>query len=132
MQVLVKTENLTKAAKIIYNGSWWDINEATQRDKNNIAAKYLGWQNKAYNEQKPVRIDFDNNVTVVLKVDTKGKVSAEFIPGDKAVEMYLRNNIGFLKQRFDDQNIPYNDILYRHSNNGNKQKERQNQQNKGD
>ena len=87
---------------------------------------------KAYNEQKPVRIDFDNNVTVVLKVDTKGKVSAEFIPGDKAVEMYLRNNIGFLKQRFDDQNIPYNDILYRHSNNGNKQKERQNQQNKGD
>lgn len=83
---------------------------------------------KAYNEQKPVRIDFDNNVSVVIKIDSKGKISAEFIPGDKAVEAYLRNNIGFLKQRFDDQNISYNDILYRQSNNGNQNKERQNQQ----
>lgn len=83
---------------------------------------------KAYNEQKPVRIDFDNNVSVVLKIDTKGKISADFIPGDKAVELYLKNNIDSLKQRFDDQNIPYNDILYRQSNNGNKNKERQNQQ----
>ena len=74
---------------------------------------------KAYNEQKPVRIDFDNNVSVILKIDSKGKVSAEFIPGDKAVEAYLRNNIGFLKQRFDDQNLPYNDLLYRQSKNGN-------------
>ena len=88
---------------------------------------------KAYNEQKPVRISFDNNVSVVLKVDTKGKISAEFIPGDKAVEAYLRNNINSLKLRFDDQNIPYNDIMYRQSNNGNQNRERQNQQrNKGE
>ena len=83
--------------------------------------------NKAYNEQKPVRIDFDNKVSVILKVDTKGKVSAEFIPGDKAVEMYLRNNISSLKQRFDDQNLPYNDIMYRQGGNG-RNRERQNQQ----
>ena len=82
---------------------------------------------KAYNEQKPVRIDFDNKVSVILKVDTKGKVSAEFIPGDKAVEMYLRNNISSLKQRFDDQNLPYNDIMYRQGGNG-RNRERQNQQ----
>lgn len=83
---------------------------------------------KAYNDQKPVRITFDNNVSVILKVDSKGKISAEFIPGDKAVEMYLKNNISSLKQRFDDQNLPYNDLLYRQSNNGNQNKERQNQQ----
>ena len=83
---------------------------------------------KAYNEQKPVRVDFDNNVSVILKVDTKGKVSAEFIPGDKAVEAYLRNNIGYLKQRFDDQNLPYNDLMYRQSNNGNQNRQKQNQQ----
>lgn len=82
---------------------------------------------KAYNEQKPVRIDFDNNVSVVLKVDSKGKVSADFIPGDKAVEAYLRNNIGFLKMRFDDQNIAYNELTYRQSQNGNQRREQQNQ-----
>ena len=47
-----KNEALTKAAKVIYNGSWWDINEATQRDKNNIAAIYLNLKKKTYNEQK--------------------------------------------------------------------------------
>ncbi len=83
--------------------------------------------NKAYTDQKPVRIDFDNNVSVILKVDTKGKVSAEFIPGDKAVEAYLRNNIGYLKQRFDDQNLPYNDLFYRQSNQNNQNRERQQQ-----
>lgn len=70
---------------------------------------------KAYNEQKPVRIDFDNNVSVIMKIDKNGKVSAEFIPGDKAVEEYLRNNIRSLKQRFDDESIAYNDIFYRQS-----------------
>ena len=73
--------------------------------------------NKAYEDGKPVRIDFDSNVSVILKIDKKGKISAEFIPGDKAVEEYLRNNIRFLKQRLDDQNISYNDILYRQSKN---------------
>lgn len=89
--------------------------------------------NKAYNDQKPVRIDFDNKVSVILRVDSKGKVSAEFIPGDKAVEAYLKSNIGYLKQRFDDQNLPYNDLLYRHSNQNNQNRERQNQkQEKGE
>lgn len=89
--------------------------------------------NKAYNDQKPVRIDFDNNVSVILKIDTKGKISAEFIPGDKAVEAYLKNNIGFLKQRFDDQNLAYNDIMYRQSNHNQQHRERQQQrQNKGE
>ena len=47
-----RSQNLTKAAKIIYNGHWWDISEATQRDKNNIAAKYLGYGKKPYNAGK--------------------------------------------------------------------------------
>ena len=47
-----RSSNLTKAAGIIYNGDWWDISEATQRDKNNIAAKYLGYSQKKYNEGK--------------------------------------------------------------------------------
>lgn len=85
---------------------------------------------KAYNEQKPVRIDFDNNVSVIMKIDKKGKISAEFIPGDKAVEEYLRNNIRSLKQRFDDQNLPYNDLFYRQSRNSRQQQQQRN--NKGE
>ncbi|MBR4508321.1 MAG: hypothetical protein IKP23_02460, partial [Elusimicrobiaceae bacterium] len=47
-----KEENLTKAARVIYNGNWWDINEITQRDKNNAAAKYLNLQRKPFNQRK--------------------------------------------------------------------------------
>ena len=71
---------------------------------------------KAQETQKPVRLDFDNNVTVIMKVDKDGKIMAEFIPGDKAVEAYLRSNIPFLKQRFEEQNIAYNDLYYRQDN----------------
>ena len=83
---------------------------------------------KARDTQKPVRLDFDNNVTIIMKVDKDGKLTAEFIPGDKAVEAYLRNNIPFLKQRFEEQNIAYNDLFYRQNN----QNRRQQQNYKGE
>jgi len=67
---------------------------------------------KAQDTKSAVRLDFDNNVTVILKL-TDGKINAQFIPGDKAVEEYLRNNIPYLKQRFDEQNIPYANLSYK-------------------
>ncbi len=81
---------------------------------------------KAYTENKPVRIDFDNNVSVIMKIDKSGKLTAEFIPGDKAVEEYLRNNIRSLKNRFDEQDLPYNDLFYRQSRNPNKENQKNN------
>lgn len=84
---------------------------------------------KAQQTQKPVRISFDNDVSVVLKIDKNGKVSAEFIPGSIEVENYLRNNISALRQKFDEQNLPYNDLFYR-QNNGKQNRNRQ--QNKGE
>lgn len=83
---------------------------------------------KAHETQKPVRLDFDNNVTVIMKVDKEGKISAEFIPGDKAVEAYLRNNIPYLKQRFEEQNLVYNDLYYRQ----NSRQQQQQRNNKGE
>ena len=61
---------------------------------------------------KPIRLDFDRDVTVVLKLDKDGKVQAHFIPGTAEVESYLRNNIQCLKQRFDDENINYSSLGY--------------------
>lgn len=71
---------------------------------------------KAQKTQKPVRISFDNDVSVILKIDKHGKVTAEFIPGSLEVENYLRNNIASLRQKFDEQNLPYNDLFYRQNN----------------
>lgn len=68
---------------------------------------------KAQENNKAVRLDFDDHVTVVLKVSREGKIDATFIPQDKEVEKYLRNNIDYLKVRFDEQSIAYSNISYK-------------------
>lgn len=75
---------------------------------------------------QPFRIDFDKDVSVILKVNKDGSLAANFIPGDKAVEQYLRNNISFLKQRFDEQDLPYSQLSY--SNSRQQQQKRQNKE----
>lgn len=90
------------------------------------AALIANLQESAKTNQ-PFRIDFDQDVSVILKVDKEGKINANFIPGDKAVEAYLRNNIEFLKQRFNEENIAYGDLNYSKSR---QEKERQNKNNK--
>lgn len=89
-----------------------------------VSKSLLRMLDEAQKTQKPVRIDFDNNVSVILKVDKSGKLSASFIPADKAVEQYLRDNIGYLKQRFDEQELEYNDITYRPYKDGNNKKQK--------
>ena len=73
---------------------------------------------------QPFRIDFDKDVSVIIKVNKDGSLAANFIPGDKAVEQYLRNNISSLRQRFDEQNLPYSELSY--SNQNKRQQERRN------
>ena len=77
---------------------------------------------------QPFRIDFDKDVSVIIKVNKDGSLAANFIPGDKAVEQYLRNNIASLRQRFDEQNLPYSELSY--SNQNRQQQERRRNSNK--
>ena len=78
---------------------------------------------------QPFRIDFDKEISVVLQVDKEGKINANFIPGDKAVENYLKNNIGFLRQRFDEENIAYGDLNYSKRRSKDEQEKRNNKEN---
>ena len=70
--------------------------------------------------KKPIRLDFDNDITVILKLDKEGKVQAHFIPGTSEVESYLKNNIQCLKQRFDEEEIGYSYLGYSKNKNENK------------
>lgn len=70
----------------------------------------------AYNTKRPVRLDFDKDVSVILRIDNSGKLMAEFIPGDKAMEFILKNALPDLKNKFDEENIPYKQLSYRDHN----------------
>ena len=78
----------------------------------------------AQSTQKPVRIDFGNDISAVIRVSTDGKISAQFLPTNEAAEDFLRSNIAYLQQAFEEQEIPYNELSYRA-----KQQRQQNQQN---
>jgi len=76
---------------------------------------------------KSVRLDFGNDTSVILKISKEGKLSADFIPNDKAMETVLKNALPMLKAKFDEENIPYGELNYR---NFNQQKDNQNKNNK--
>lgn len=80
---------------------------------------------------QPFRIDFDKDVSVIIKVDKDGKINANFIPGDKAVENYLRNNIELLKNRFTEENIAYGDLNYSKSKQDKEEQRKQNNKENG-
>ena len=80
--------------------------------------------------QKPVRIDFGNDISAILRVSQDGKISAEFIPSDKVAEEYLKNNISYLQQTFKEQDIPYNDLSYRQQRQKGRQNNNDNQNNR--
>jgi len=107
------------------NNNFTDIKTNATQSTVQVSATLLNSLNEAAKTGKPLRIDFDNDVAVIMKVDKDGVLSANFIPGSAAVESYLRNNIASLRQNFEEQNLPYNELTY-----SNQQKQEQKEQSK--
>ena len=99
------------------------VQKASQHVK--VSSTLMNALNEAVKSNQPVRINLDKDVSVIIKVDKDGALSATFIPGDKAVEEYLRQNISTLRQRFDDQELSYRDLSYSRQ----KQNQEQNRRN---
>ena len=91
--------------------------------KINATTSLLNMLQTSFDSKKPIRLDFDNDVTVILKLDKEGKIQAHFIPGTSEVETYLKNNISCLKQSFDEEEINYSYLGYsKHKNSKEEQK----------
>ena len=82
---------------------------------------------KSMNDNKPIRINFDNDISVIIKVGKDGKISADFLPSSQIAEAYLKENLPLLKQRFEDNNIDYEELNHREQ----KQNEKDENQKKG-
>ncbi len=77
-----------------------------------VSTTLLNALSESLKTNQPFRINFDKDISVIIKVDRDGTLSATFIPGDKAVEQYLRQNISTLRQRFDDRELSYKELSY--------------------
>lgn len=75
---------------------------------------------------KAVRLDFGKDTSVILKISKDGKLSADFIPNEKAMETVLKNALPLLKAKLEEQNLPYGELNYKQY----KQQENNQKQNK--
>ena len=79
---------------------------------------------KAKEDNQPLRINFDNNISIIIRISRDGKISADFLPSSQIAEAYLKENLPLLKQRFDDNNISYGELNQRENRNKNKDNNR--------
>lgn len=68
---------------------------------------------KSMDNNQPIRIDFDNNISVIIRVSRDGKISADFLPSSQVAEAYLKENLPLLKQKFEQNNIEYDELNQR-------------------
>lgn len=115
---------VAQAQSMLNSGA--DVSEVKQNVK--ISEALLNAINTAKETNQPLRIDFDKNMSVILRINKEGAIAANFIPGDKAVEQYLRNNIENLKATFREEDLPYTDLSYSHSSKDQNEKRRNRQQ----
>ena len=87
-----------------------DVEDSQQLE---VSKALLNALKESRENNKSFRVDFDKDISVVLKVSREGKISAEFIPGDKVVEQYLKQNLPILKQKFEEDGLEYDKLSYR-------------------
>lgn len=100
-------------ANLVENGSV-DMNSVQNAQKSSQVSKTLADMiAKSMQDNQPIRINFDNDISVIIKVGKNGKISADFLPSSQVAEAYLKENLPILKQRFDDNNIDYEELNHR-------------------
>ena len=87
-----------------------DVQEIQKNIK--VSATLMNALSEAVKNKQSFRIDFDKDISVIIKVDRDGAITARFIPGDSAVEQYLKQNMSTLRQRFDEQELAYKELSY--------------------
>ena len=78
-----------------------------------LSEKFFALLKDSIINKKVFRIDFDNQISVIIRIDKEGKISAEFLTNDDALETFLKNNLHVLKERFEELNVSYGDITYK-------------------
>lgn len=111
------------------NNGFNEIKTAATQGTVNVSATLMDAINESVKTNKPFRIDFGNDVAVIMRVNKDGQISANFIPGSAAVEQYLRNNIESLRQSFDEKDLPYERLSYSKQQNQEKQNQNQHKEN---
>lgn len=111
--VIVSKEDAQFFADLVNNPTGL-VSPTEQTEKSSRVSKTLAdLIAKAMKNNQPVRINFDNDISVIIRISRDGKISADFLPSSQVAEAYLKENLPLLKQKFDDNNIDYEELNQR-------------------
>ncbi len=124
----ITVENIVKFDSIVMNEAdvevFTNLVQNGEIDLNNLAPKaaeksvhvsktLADMLAKSMENNQPLRIDFDNNISVIIRVSRDGKISADFLPSSQVAEAYLKENLPLLRQKFEQNNIDYDELNQR-------------------
>ncbi len=115
-----------KATDMANQATLKDVEEAHSAK---VSKSLLNALKESQETNKSFRVDFGKDLSVILKVNRNGRISAEFLPGDAAVEQYLKSNIPLLKQKFNDEGLEYENLSYRDQSRKDNKEEKRNNRN---
>ena len=110
------SEDVDYIINLLQNGTA-DSDFDNEENPSALSAKFLAALKDSIVNKKVFRIDFDNEISVIIKIDTEGKISANFLTSSKELGEGLKNNLYILRQRFEEQGIKYGSIDYTASEN---------------
>lgn len=110
-QLILSNQNITlnNSGSVIVE----DENGEKNLQKLNFSKSVMNLIEYAYTSNRPIRMDFAGDLSVIIKIDKQGQISAEFISSDKAMEYLLKTNIPLLRQKLESEGIKYKKIFYR-------------------
>jgi len=135
----IKTETIVKYDTVIMNQADVEVftnlvekgevnlNELTPKTAEkavNVSKTLADMLAKSMENNQPLRINFDNDISVIIRISRDGKITADFLPSSQVAEAYLKENLPLLKQKFEDNNIEYDSLNQR------ERKEQQKENNK--
>ena len=113
--VIVSEQDADFFANLVNNKeiNYMDSDSQSVQKAFNVSKSLADLLAKSMEENKPVRIEFDNGISVIIKITRDGKLSADFLPSTQVAEAYLRENLPILKQRLSEQNLDYDELNQR-------------------
>ena len=65
---------------------------------------------EAAKTNKPFRIDFDKDISVIIKINKDGQLNVELQTTDEKLALHIKENLHILKEKFEALNVKYDKI----------------------
>lgn len=76
----------------------------------NLSRKFLALLKDSIINNKVFRIDFDKDISVIIKINKDGQLNVELQTTDEKLALHIKENLHILKEKFEALNVKYDKI----------------------